>query len=199
MTTEEKRIYKAAWRAANPGKVRAQKKAWRAANHARVLAKDAAWRSANPEKVRVYSLKWYRANRERANARQAAYHVANKDKDRLRNLAWAAAHPERSAIRYAADPKRARAFCFAWAQANPEKVCALTAKRRANRLRATPAWLTPEQDTHILDWYRRAKERGLTVDHIIPLSGKMVCGLHVPWNLALLSAVDNSKKGNRIT
>ncbi|QFP93690.1 hypothetical protein [Ralstonia phage P-PSG-11-1] len=45
--------------------------------------------------------------------------------------------------------------------------------------------------------YREAAERGLQVDHIIPLKHPLVCGLHVECNLQLLSSEANNKKRNK--
>jgi 5-methylcytosine-specific restriction endonuclease McrA len=61
---------------------------------------------------------------------------------------------------------------------------------------AAPKWLTDEHRKKIQWFYSEARRLGLTVDHIWPLRGKNSCGLHVPWNLQLLSSVDNDKKGN---
>lgn len=57
--------------------------------------------------------------------------------------------------------------------------------------------LTAEQFIEIVDIYTKAKAEGMVVDHIHPLNNKHVCGLHVPWNLQLLTAEENAKKHNK--
>lgn len=90
-----------------------------------------------------------------------------------------------------------------WRENNRASYNALKAKRRAYKASATPPWLTLIQLQEIESFYSLAKEcETLTgdkyhVDHIIPLKGKDVCGLHVPWNLQVLPADINISKGNR--
>jgi 5-methylcytosine-specific restriction endonuclease McrA len=75
---------------------------------------------------------------------------------------------------------------------------------RTKQINATPNWLT--KDHWILMDMEYQKARYLTdvtgieweVDHIIPIQGKNVQGLHVPWNLRVITAVENMSKGNRI-
>lgn len=65
------------------------------------------------------------------------------------------------------------------------------------KVSATPIWLNKDDWAQISDFYEKAVQDNLTVDHIIPIRGKHVCGLHVPWNLQLLTGPENSAKGNR--
>lgn len=70
------------------------------------------------------------------------------------------------------------------------------ALHRARRMSAVPPWFTESHLDQIKDIYREAKRLDLTVDHIVPLRGKNVRGLHVPWNLQIISAAENHKKYN---
>lgn len=77
------------------------------------------------------------------------------------------------------------------------------ANRRSRRVNATPAWLTRSQKDQIKSLYKLATtfERlcGVKyhVDHIAPLKGENICGLHVPWNLQLMVSSLNISKGNK--
>lgn len=68
------------------------------------------------------------------------------------------------------------------------------AKRIANKKHATPIWV----DLKAIQEIYINCPKGLTVDHIVPLQGTNVCGLHVPWNLQYLTRSENSSKGNRL-
>jgi hypothetical protein len=87
---------------------------------------------------------------------------------------------------------------------NPELYKELVNCRRRRFRLATPCWLTPEDKLEIRIKYRTAIEVSrLTgtrhaVDHIIPLQGESVSGLHVPWNLQVIPQEVNLKKSNRI-
>lgn len=75
--------------------------------------------------------------------------------------------------------------------------------RRSTKARATPAWLTEDNHATIRTLHdeaaRLTNETGVAhhVDHIVPLKHASVCGLHVPWNLQVLSGSENSAKSNR--
>ena len=79
---------------------------------------------------------------------------------------------------------------------NRGKCAAYTRKRKAVKLQRTPRWLTPKQEQQIVDFYINCP-KGMVVDHIIPLQGKYVSGLHHPDNLQYLTKLDNESKGNR--
>jgi hypothetical protein len=86
-----------------------------------------------------------------------------------------------------------------WAKKNRAKLAAKAGLRRALQDRATPAWVDKLALEKIYeDCQALTKATGVLyhVDHIVPLKNFLVCGLHVPWNLQLLTASENSRKRN---
>jgi hypothetical protein len=89
-------------------------------------------------------------------------------------------------------------------EANPDLYKELVSVRRRRFRDATPKWLSPEQKMEIRLKYRLAIEMSratgvrYAVDHVVPLQGEDVCGLHVPWNLRVITQDDNLKKSNKL-
>lgn len=87
-----------------------------------------------------------------------------------------------------------------YAQRNTDKVNTKQAKYKAQKLKATPKWADGEKIASI---YQEAKlfvdsnGKVYHVDHIVPLQGKTVCGLHVEHNLQILPGKENCSKQNR--
>lgn len=86
-------------------------------------------------------------------------------------------------------------------RANRLPYLARTIAKRAHGKEAVPMWLTKEHWQEIAGYYERAQKMTLqtgvyhVVDHIEPLKGKDSCGLHVPWNLQVVTHAFNVKKG----
>lgn len=102
-----------------------------------------------------------------------------------------------------ARPEYSKQYAKNHAKEKPEQYAAKAAKRRATILQRTPQW---DADAHlIVAKYQVAamlsRETGepYHVDHIIPLQGKYVSGLHVFSNLRVIPGSDNVKKSNKYT
>jgi len=87
---------------------------------------------------------------------------------------------------------------------NPEYYKALTSVRKRRHKAATPPWITPEQKLQMRQMYLEAQRltkltgERYVVDHVVPLINDVVCGLHVPWNLRVMTQEENLKKSNKL-
>lgn len=147
-------------------------------------AASAAWNAAHPEKGREAAARWRARNPERAKEACRDWNRKNPDRLRALNAKWRAENPERR--------KEITANFY---DRNPGAANAMANKRRAAKMNATPPWV---DHAAIRAIYAEAAERGLSVDHIHPLQHPRLCGLHVPWNLQLMTRAQNSSKGNRL-
>jgi hypothetical protein len=88
-----------------------------------------------------------------------------------------------------------------WARANKHIVNAIGARRMAAKFRATPAWANFDAIRAIYKeaaWLTELTDTRHEVDHIYPLQGKTVCGLHCEANLQILTKTENIRKSNRV-
>jgi hypothetical protein len=144
----------------------------------------------DPEKRSAIMRSWRERNREHRKTYKRAYRAADPEKARAQDLAWREKNRERRA-QESADYRRA----------NPGKSRAAVARWRAAVHQATPSWADLADIAAIYDEASRLSDeqgRVYHVDHIVPLRGVNVCGLHVPWNLRVVTATENCAKSNRL-
>jgi 5-methylcytosine-specific restriction endonuclease McrA len=116
------------------------------------------------------------------------------EKNRLAVIARAAARPAEEKRRNRSDYK----------DRNVDVVRADTSVRKRRHREATPRWLTPAERLQMRELYVQARKmteltrERYVVDHIVPLRGEEVCGLHVPWNLRVITQEENLKKSNKL-
>lgn len=166
----------------------------KACDSTRMLAEfsnDSSRKDGKDPQCKVCKKEYYEKNKERHLERARKSHEKNRD-----NLL------EYKKEYYQTNRDKLLEIQKEYKKNNRAMYNAASAKRRAAQLNATPAWLTEEDLMHIQWKYNTAKHMaGLTgnvyhVDHIIPLQGTTVCGLHVPDNLRVVLAEVNLRKSN---
>lgn len=170
----------------------------------------------NADKYIENARKWRAENRDRYLENNRAYYRANFDRFSEKAKEWAAKNPdkrleisrkyrteklERARQNEAAYRERNREICNArireWKSKNKPLLAYYSRTRHAVRRNAVPAWADLEAIKRIYEEAaRRREETGEDwhVDHIVPLKGKTVCGLHCEANLQIIPKVENLRK-----
>lgn len=174
-------------------------KAWHAANYLAnrevILARSKARREASPGAARAGVKAWHEANADKVKSYQESYYRQHAEKLKQRARDYNAKNNEACRQRSASSGAK-------WRAENPHKNAAKAKKYECQKSQRTPAWLTKDDFWMIEQAYElaalRTKVTGIEwhVDHIIPLKGKLVSGLHVPKNLQVILAKENLHKSN---
>jgi hypothetical protein len=147
-----------------------------------------AWSESNAVKAKEYRQEYYKQNAEALREKNRQRYNENSEANRL----------------YRQNNAEKRAAQLAeWKRSNAGRVAEMNARRYAAKKRRTMR-LTEQQHLEMTSIYEQAssmtKQTGVQyhVDHIVPMQGKTVCGLHVPWNLRIITANENMSKGAAI-
>jgi hypothetical protein len=135
------------------------------------------WSKNNREKIRDKNRKWRAESPEKASESRRRWNEKNIERKREYNRKW-------SKENFVKRRKNSRQH---------------NANRRAAKMQRTPLWANAEAIARVYNMARLAEAATgwpHHVDHIIPLQGKNVSGLHVEGNLQIIFDDDNLSKGN---
>lgn len=159
----------------------------------------------DPEARKAYQKEY--AQRNKGYARVKAWRAANPEKVVAQNKRYAQRHPDKVVAKTLAwklrNPEAAAASARASREKHKHRVVANKGMYRARRSQRVPNWLTEFDKLKIKCIYAIAKmltrenKELWHVDHVMPLHGKLVSGLHVPSNLQVIRAKENHLKNNK--
>jgi hypothetical protein len=146
------------------------------------------------EERKEYKKKYYSKNYQKISEYNKKYEANNRELINRRRREW---HANRSPELKEKHDK----YLQQYRKDNKAKHAARNSRRRKAIELATPDWVNYQS---IIDVYiqreNKSREDGIVyhVDHIAPLINNFVCGLHVPWNLQVITAKENMSKSNKL-
>lgn len=167
----------------------------------------AVYREDNKDRISQLKKAWKLNNSEHVKAKDKAYGLLHSDLKAQAGLKWRIANPELNKQHKAKYVKNngvsVKLSKRTWVINNPDKLREKDARRRAAKLQRIPKWTTETDLWMVQEIYElsvlRTKLTGILwhVDHIIPLQGGSVSGLHAPFNMQVIPAIENMRKSNK--
>lgn len=151
------------------------------------------YHAKHPDRRKEQSVKDNNKNPEQRSAAHKVWRKANVAHDANRKQQYRTTNLE-----------KVKATYKQYYDANYPRMLAKRNKQHADKLKRTPAWLTEDEHWMIEQAYElaslRTKMFGVAwhVDHVLPLRGKTVSGLHTPYNMQVILGTENLRKGNRV-
>lgn len=160
-------------------------------NKEHILERNKIWRNSNKDKLKKTKVLKHTKTPEIRRSRDKKYYNSNKDAIQIKQLNYRNLHRE-----------ELRQYACEWRRNNPIYSKIKSMERKFHIKQATPSWVNKSK---LYEIYKNrldiSNETGIVhhVDHIYPVRGEFVCGLHVPENLQIISAAENMKKSNKYT
>ena len=151
------------------------------------------YRLKNKERLKQYFKKYGEENKDKISEKRKKYYWKNREENIKKSLEYVKKNPEKVS-------KKKREWKRRDYLENPEKYILESLKRlKVLKEPQKPKWCNPLLIKRIYKKMIDLREEGynVSVDHIIPLNGRVVCGLHIETNLRIIDMVENSSKGNR--
>lgn len=183
-------------------------KEYRNKNRERLIQYHREYRKLNPNKKRD----WDKQNIDHVKAYDIVYRKENKDRINEKGRVRTARFREKNGEKVTEYNREYRSQNLdkiknnnkQYRKENRAKLNHLSRKYTLDKIQRTPKWLTVDQLNEIESYYILAKDltwlnenERMEVDHIVPINGKNVSGLHVPWNLQILPKSFNGQKRNK--
>lgn len=144
------------------------------------LARE-SWKQRNPQKVKDDNKQWREENKEYVKEKMNEWLAINKEYVKKQKREY-----------YIENVEHIRAYAKQYRKTNAKKLAVSDGLKQKRLKKATPKWV----DIEALALLHAQRPSGYHLDHEVPLKGKNVCGLNVPWNLKLIPAQSNMRKHN---
>src|SRR5579863_9537573 len=163
-------------------------------NKNEILKKQKERKLLRRDELVEYLREYYKAHKEEARLWGIKYREENKEEIKIKKHNYYEAHKDELLEYYKNHREEFDAKDRKYRKAHPEVYLTNNIKNQTNRSLRIVAWTDWDKIKKIYKKCPKNKE----VDHIVPLQGDLVSGLHVSWNLQYLTSKQNRTKRNKV-